>query len=611
MPTDANQPSMATLPRRADVTREQTWAIETVYATPTDWEAAYNAVADRLGELAAFRGELGAAARTLLDGLRRREEIARAVWRLGLYASMRVAEDATDSDALALMGRASGLGAQANAAAAFFDPELLGIEPATLESFMREQPELAVYRHAFDKLRRRRAHVRAAEVEELLAQVGEPLDEFAAVHTALADADLSLGRIADERGSTVELGQGNLGQYLHSGDRRVRQAAWEASADAYRALKNTFGATYAGAVKRDVFYARARNYASSLEAALAPEAIPLEVFHNLLDTVWKNFPIWQRYFRARAKLLGVEQAHGWDISESPLPRPNAKPVPITFDEGVEIVAASLAPLGDEYVGIVRQGIQDRWVDYAPNAGKAGGAFSTGMPGHHPFILMSWHDELGAVSTLIHELGHSLHSYYAWQTQPFVYADYSMFVAEVASNMNQALMGAHLLETVDDPNVLITVIEERMGNNLRYLFTMPILAKFELDCHERVERGEALTAQGMTDMMAGLYAQGYGDAVALDRERMGITWARFPHLFANFYVFQYATGISAAAQLARQVRADGPEATTRYLDFLKTGGAAYPVEALKRAGIDMSQPEPIQAAFDMLAGYVERLEGLIT
>jgi oligoendopeptidase F len=608
--TDTTTTAAASMPKRADAPREQTWAIETVFATPAEWDAAYTTLNGQLGDLGEFRGELGSSARTLLDALRRREEVELQAWRLHLYASMRAATDATDPEALALLGRAGGIAAQASAALAYFEPELLQIEPATLERFMTELPDLTVQRHYFDRLQRRRAHVRSSEVEELLAQVSEPLDSFYTIHTALADADLSLGQITDAQGQTVQLGQANHGEYLHSADRSVRQAAWEAMMDAYLSMKNTFAANYAGSVKRDVFLMRARNYPSSLEASLAPEAIPQEVFYNLLDTVWKNLPIWQRYFKVRAKLLGIEQAHGWDISEAPLPRPNAKPVPITFDEGVELIAASLAPLGDEYVGIVRKGIQDRWVDYANNAGKVGGAFSTGMPGEHPFILMSWQDELGAVSTLAHELGHSLHSYYANAAQPLVYADYSMFVAEVASNMNQALMGAHLLETVDDPNFLITIIEERMGNNLRYLFTMPILAKFELDCHERVERGEALTAEGMIDALADLYAQGYGDAVALDHDRMGINWARFTHLFANFYVFQYATGISAAAQLAQQVRAGGPEAAQRYIDFLKTGGSEYPVEALKKAGIDMSKPEPVQAAFDILASYVDKLEQLI-
>ncbi|HUG16557.1 MAG TPA: oligoendopeptidase F [Thermomicrobiales bacterium] len=598
------------LPKRSELAPEQCWDIENVYATPEDWERSVSAFTDRLSGIERHQGLLGASGEALLAALRERDALILDVWRIELYGSMRVAEDATNAASLAMNDRAQAVIAQAMGAAAFIEPEILAIQPETLERYLAETEGLGVYAHYLDRLKRRRAHVRSSEVEQVLAQVGEPLASFYSIHTALADADLKLGRVTDERGNEVELGQGNLDAYIYNANRSIRQAAFETSADAYLALKNTFAANYAGAVKRDVFNARARGYESSLAAALSPEAIPLEVFHNLLDTVWRNLPVWRRYFSVRAKLLGIEKAHAWDITEAPLQRAGAPPQRrITFDEGVELIADSLAPLGAEYVSHVRQGIGDRWVDAQPNAGKSGGAFSTGAPGHHPFILMSWHDELGSVSTLIHELGHSMHSLYSWRTQPLVYADYSMFVAEVASNMNQALMGAHLLENEDDPDFLITVIEERMGNNLRYLFTMPILAKFELDCHERVERGDALTADGMIAMMADLYSAAYGDAVEIDRERMGVNWARFPHLFSGFYVFQYATGIAAAAQLAQQVRSEGEPAAGRYLEFLKTGGSRYPVDALRTAGIDMRQPAPIQAAFDMLAGYVARLEEL--
>lgn len=599
------------LPHRAELPPEETWDIESVFPTREAWEAAFRAAAARIGELAQYRGRLGESAETLLRALQLRDETLLDVYRVALYASMRVSQDATNADALALLDRASGLEAQASAAAAFYEPEMLAIEPAQLNGFLLGSAELRVYQHYLDRLQRRRAHVRSAEVEEVLALASEPLAAFYAVQTALADADLQLGRIVDEDGDEVELGQGNLGRYLHSDSRKVRQAAWEASADAYLAMKHTLAANYAGAVKRDVFLMRVHRYPSSLEAALAPNAIPREVFFNLLETVRRNLPTWQRYFRARARLLGIEQAHAWDISESPLQPAGARPQRrISFDDGVEMVAQACAPLGEEYVGLVQRGIEDRWVDFGANAGKVGGAFSSGVPGTHPFILMTWQDNLGDVSTLAHELGHSLHSYYTWRAQPLVYSDYSLFVAEVASNMNQALLGAHLLETVDDRDFLITVLEERMGNHLRYLFTMPLLAMFELDCHERVERGEALTADGMTAAMADLYEEAYGDAVAIDRERMGITWARFPHLFANFYVFQYATGISAAAQLARQVREEGEPAARRYLELLAAGGSMYPVDALRLAGVDMSSPEPVQAAFDMLAGFVERLQGLM-
>ncbi len=597
--------AVATLPKRSELPRERTWAVESVFATDEAWEAEYQTVGGRLGELDAYRGRLGASAATLLEGLQRRDELQSAVARLGVYASMRLAEDATNARYTVLADRARGLRARFGAAAAFYEPEILAIDQATLDAYLAENADLAVYRHYFAKLGLLRGHVRSAEVEEVLAGASDVAGAPGAIRSALENADLPLGQIADEGGREVRLGQGNLLRFLRSADREVRRAAWERSADAYLAMRHTFGAALSGVVKRDVFYARARRYGSSLEAALAPNAIPTAVFHNLLDTVWQNLPVWHRYFAVRRRALGLDALHGWDLG-APL---TAHSPHIPFEEGVELIAEGVAPLGEEFVGALRRGIADRWVDVLPNVGKGGGAFSTGTRGTHPFISMSYADDLGSVSTLAHELGHSLHSYYAWRAQPPIYAGYSLFVAEVASNMLQALLGAHLLETRTDRDFLIATIEERMANNLRYLFTMPILARFELDCHERVERGEALSADGMTAAMADLYRQGYGGEVVLDEQRMGITWARFPHLFANFYVFQYATGIAAAAALARQVREGGEPAARRYLDFLETGGAAFPIDALRAAGSDLRDPAPVQAAFDILAGYVDRLDQL--
>lgn len=599
------------LPRRDELPLEDTWALETIYATPEHWEQAFLAHDASLSEIEPLRGALGSSAAALLAGLKLRDAVIDELWTIDLYASLRAAEDTGNPAALAMLDRGEGLIARTMAALSFMEPELLAIDPATLAEFRRQEPALAEYDHYFQRLADRRAHVRSGEMEELLAMAGEPTRAFESIHTALSDADMRLGTITDSNGQTVELGQGNYLTYLHSPDRRVRQAAWETSSDAYLALRNTFAANYAGTVKRDVFYARARNYSSSLEAALAPERIPPAVVENLLAAVRANFPTWQRYFRARARLLGIEQAHTWDISEYPLAAPGkVEPVHFSWQQGIDLLEKCLAPMGDEYVGITLQGIRDRWVDRLPNIGKTSGAFSSGWRGQHPFILMTWHDDLGSVSTLAHELGHSIHSYYTWQTQPVIYSEYSSFVAEVASNFNQALMGAWLLENETDPNVIITTIEERMGNHLRYLFTMPILEMFEMDAHAKVEAGDALTAEGMIETLAGFYREGYGDAVALDHDRNGITWARFPHLFQPFYVFQYATGIAAAAQLAAQVRSEGQPAIERYTNFLKTGGAQYPVDALRDAGVDMLSTAPVDAAFATLAGYVDKLEELL-
>lgn len=360
-----------------------------------------------------------------------------------------------------------------------------------------------------------------------------------------------------------------------------------------------------GGVKRNVFYAKARHYASSIEAALDEDAVPVSVFDNLLDTIWKNLPVWHRYFRVRRKLLGLAEGdfHGWDIT-API---GTEPV-IPFEEGLRLILESLAPMGEEYVAITRQGVADRWVDRCANLGKGAGAFSWGAYRTKPYISMVYEPTLGSVSTLTHELGHSLHSYYIWQSQPMCYwTDGGGFLSEVPSNFHQALLGRYLLDARDDRDWVIAVIEERMSNHLRYLFTMPILARFERVCHARIEQGEALTADEMSEILMDLYREGYGGEVVLDEERMGITWARFPHLFMNFYVYEYSIGIAGAAALAKLVHDEGEPAAKRFVEMLKAGISGYPVDLLKAAGVDMTSSEPIQAAFDVLSGYVDRLE----
>ncbi|KPV50686.1 oligoendopeptidase F, partial [Kouleothrix aurantiaca] len=336
--------------------------------------------------------------------------------------------------------------------------------------------------------------------------------------------------------------------------------------------------------------------------------IPLEVFHNLIDTFRRHLPTWHRYWQVRRRALGYDKLHVYDI-KAPL---TGKMPNVSFTQAVDWIGAGMLPLGEEYVSTLRDGAtEQRWVDVYPNQGKRMGAYSHGVPGTHPFILMSFTDDIFSMSTLAHELGHSMHSYYSWQNQPLTYADYSIFVAEVASNFNQALVRAHLLETNQDRDFQIAVIEEAMANFHRYFFIMPTLARFELELHERAERGDALTADSMIALMADLFAEGYGDEVEFDRDRVGITWAQFStHLYSNFYVYQYATGISAAHALAGDILAGKPGTVDNYLAFLKTGGALYPLDALKLAGVDMTTPAAVETTFATLASYVDRLEQLL-
>jgi oligoendopeptidase F len=596
-----------TILARGEVPLEETWALDTVFATDEEWEAAYAATSERLRDLVAFRSHIAEGPGALLAALRIADDIDKATGTISAYASLRRSEDATNTRYGEMADRAIGLDSRAAAAASFLAPEIAALGDETLATWLADEPALAQYRQRIARITRQRAHIRSVEVEEILALAGEATAASETTHGILEDGELPLGEISDASGAVVRLAQGNLQRYLDSPDRRVRQEAWEQSADAYLAFRNTFAATLSGAIRRDVFYAQAHGYDSSLEAALAPDAIPPAVLHNLVDSVWKHFSVWRRYFTVRRRLLGLPEGemHGYDL-EAPL----SAPIDFSWQRGVETILASLAPLGEAYVAEVRQGMADRWVDRCANLGKGGGAFSWGSYGTYPFISMTWQDTLTSVSTLTHEIGHSMHSLLTWQTQPVTYAQYGMSAAETASNMNQALMGAYLLGERDDRDWTIAVIEERMANNMRYLFTMPILARLELAAHERVEAGEALSADWLSKTTLGFYREAYGQEVVIDPARMGITWARFPHMFMNFYVFQYGVGIAAAAALAHGVLSEGAPARERYLNFLRAGGAVDPIVALREAGVDMTSPEPVERAFALLSSYVDRLEGFV-
>jgi oligoendopeptidase F len=597
-----------TVPQRSEIALEHTWDIASVFATDAAWEAEFARIAGELPKLGGFQGRLGETPARLLEWLHASEALLNAAGKIYLYASMLHNTNTADQQASAQYDRATGLFNRAITAMAFAEPELLAVGFDRLRRWAAEEPGLAVYAHAFDQLERKQAHVRSAEVEELLGQALDPFSSASKIHGVLCDADLRFAPAHAGGGEPIDVAQGNLQSLLTSPDRETRRSAWENYADAHLAMKNTMAGCLATGVKQNVFLARARRYDSSLEAALAPNHIPVEVFHNLIETFRRHLPTWHRYWDVRRRALGYDTLHVYDI-KAPLTGTMPR---VPFAQSVEWICAGMRPLGAEYVGVMRDGlVEQRWVDIYPNKGKRMGAYSDGLPGTHPFILMSYNDDIFSTSTLAHELGHSMHSYLAWQNQPLVYSDYSLFVAEVASNFNQAMVRAHLLATNSDPNFQIAVIEEAMANFHRYFFVMPTLARFELAIHELSERGEALTADGMIELMADLFQEGYGDGVQVDRERVGITWGQFStHLYANFYVYQYATGISAANALAANILAGQPGAVENYLAFLKAGSSLYPLDALKLAGVDMASPAPVETAFDLLASMVDRLEALV-
>lgn len=598
--------AQTTIPPRSEIVLEQTWNAESVFPTSAAWESEYKAVEQSLSDLQRFQGRVGESATTLADVLAARDEISRRIGVVNFYAQMMQAVDSTNQDSVAMAGRANGLWGKYLGAIAFIEPAILALGHPKVRDWTAAEPRLAVYGQYFDNLFRRQAHVRSAEVEEVLGMITDPFYSVESTMDLLTGADMKFAPAVSSSGETFEVAQGTINKLLSNPDREVRRTAWEHYADGYLAFKNTLASNLAVTIKRDVFFVRARRYNSSLEAALHEHNIPVAVFHNLINTFRENIPTWHRYWAIRRRALRLDTLHPYDVWA-----PLTQDVPeVSYQQSVDWICEGMKLLGDEYVSVVRRGcLEQRWVDIYPNQGKKLGAFSYGSPGTYPFINMSYADNLLSLSTLAHELGHSMHSYLTWQTQPQVYTPYSLFAAEVASNFNQAMVRAHLFKTNPERTFQIALIEEAMSNFHRYFFIMPTLARFELETHERAERGDALTADVMIGLMADLFAEGYGSEMTFDRERTGITWATFPHLYSNFYVFQYATGISAAHALAGRVQAGEPNAAEDYLDFLKAGSSRYAVDALRRAGVDMATPEAVEKTYGVLAEYVDKLEKL--
>ncbi|MBS1248465.1 MAG: Oligoendopeptidase F, plasmid [Chloroflexi bacterium] len=599
------------LPARNEVPFEETWNIESIFSTVEDWQTAYEEVKAKLPSLREFEGTLEQGPKTLLACLTKMEETLRLAQKVIVYGMLASSVDVSNQDAAARSGQGRSLMAQASTAAAFVEPELMAIGFETLFAWLDGEPDLAIYRQYLEDLERKKKHVRSSEVEEVLAMAMDPLNTSFSTYNALTNADLEFepacgGDGGDSR-SEMEVGQSSIRGLITHDDREVRRTAWENYADGYLAFKNTLAGVQTGAFKQDVFNARARRYDSSLEASLFPNNIPTEVFHNLIEVFKENLPTWHRYWRVRREALGYDQLHVYDIKA---PLVEAQPQ-IPYRQAVDWICEGMAPLGEEYVETLRKGcLENRWVDRSRNKGKRKGAFSGGGYDTQPFILMSYADDVFSLSTLAHELGHSLHSYLTRKNQPFVYGRYSLFVAEVASNFNQAMVRDYLFRTQDDPTFQLALIEETMSNFHRYFFIMPTLARYELEMHQRAEQGAPINAQSMTDLTADLFEEGYGEEIAFDHDRIGITWAQFGHMYMNFYVYQYATGISGAHALADRVLAGEPNAAEDYLDFLKAGSSAYPLDALKAAGVDLTTPEPVEKAFASLAEVVDRLEELV-
>ena len=595
------------LPLRSEVPLHETWNLESVFSDVQSWEEAKDQVDKHIPELAAFKGKLSQSAQTLADFMDLYETTMRLSSKVMVYGMLASSVDTSDQQAQAMAGQGQSLIVRLNAATSFMYPELMQIGFEQLHAWTKEDMRISHLDHFIDELERQKAHVRSDEVEQVLALSGEPLGVFFRAYNAITNADLTFDDAVDEDGNAMEVGQSSINSLITHADRRVRQTGFENYAKGYLDFKNTFASLQLGGIHRDVFNARTRNYPSSLQASLDTINIPSTVFYALIDTFQNNLPTWHRYWRVRKKALALESFHVYDI-KAPL---SSKSPQIPFEQAIAWICEGMVPLGEEYTQTLRKGaLEDRWVDRALNKGKRQGAFSGGAYDTNPFIMMSYADNVFSLSTLAHELGHSMHSFYSRRAQPFIYSRYSLFVAEVASNFNQAMVRDYLFTTQADPLFQLALIEEAMSNFHRYFFIMPTLARWELEMHERAEAGKPLTAEIMSDFCADLFTEGYGENVVYDRDQIGITWAQFQHMYMNFYVYNYATGISAAHALVKGIQEGGQDKVDRYLEFLSAGGSLYPLDALRLAGVDMTSSEPVDRAFETMARYVDRLEALV-
>ncbi|WP_035396673.1 oligoendopeptidase F [Exiguobacterium sp. OS-77] len=598
---------MAEVLTRQDVDVTETWNLESIYATNEAWEEEFESVKAMLPLLVEYKGRLGQSAETLYEGLQLRDEVSRRLYKLYTYAHMRYDENTADSFYQAMNDRARTLASQIGATLAFMTPELLAVPESTIETYLNENPDLAMYRHAFDELNQEREHVLTEAEEAILAKAGEVLGQSGTTFGMLNNADLTFPKIKGEDGEETELTHGRFITFLESSDRSVREAAFKAMYGTYAKYTNTLASTLAGSVKKDNFYADVRKFPSARAAALHGNAIPESVYDGLVEAVHEHLPLLHRYVALRKRVLGLDELHVYDMYT---PLVSEVEMKVSYEEAKQLMVEGLAPLGTEYKHILEEGLSERWVDVRETRGKRSGAYSSGAYDTQPFILMNWQDNINNLFTLAHEFGHSVHSYYTRKSQPYPYGDYSIFVAEVASTTNEALLNDYLLKKVTDRKEKLYLLNNQLETFRGTLFRQTMFAEFEHAIHDAARLGQSLTPEFLTSTYYTLNQKYFGEEIVLDEE-IGLEWARIPHFYYNYYVYQYATGISAAAALTDQILEEGQPAVERYINnFLKAGSSDYPIEVLKAAGVDMTTKAPVEAALRQFERVLDEFEALL-
>lgn len=582
------------------------WQLEDIYKDEQVWEEDYQQVQELSRQLGSYQGRLGESGATLYALLTLAEKMERLADKIYIYAKMRLDEDNTNAHYQSFFDRAQSLTVQAGSAAAFIVPEILSIPEEKLRDFIDEAIELKLYEHYFAELNRQKKHVLSPAEEILLAQTAEISMASRNIFGMINNADIKFPPIKDEEGRETEMTKGKFGSFMESQDREVRKAAFQSLYSSYGKLKNTLGATLNASIKRDIFYARVRKYPSALAGALDSDNISTDVYDSLITAMHNNMEPMYKYLRLRKKVLGLDELHMYDIYA---PLVKESPGEIEYEAARDMVLAGLMPLGKEYGDILREGFTGGWIDVYEQEGKTGGAYSWGSYDTHPFVLMNYDNKLNDVFTLAHELGHALHSYYSNQTQPFIYSQYSIFLAEVASTVNESLLIDHLLANSRQTEDKIYLINHYLEQFKGTMYRQTMFAEFEKITHETVESGEALTPELLSRIYRELNQLYFGDEVVLDPE-IDLEWARIPHFYSAFYVYKYATGFAAATALKEQILTGGEEARGRYMNFLQAGSSDYSLNILKKAGVDLNTPAPVESALKYFSRLVDELETLL-
>ncbi|MCD8096170.1 MAG: oligoendopeptidase F [Ruminococcus sp.] len=593
------------IPKRSEIDEQYTWRLEDIYPSDEEWERDFEKFSALPQRIAQFKGEISKSADRLLEFLQLSDEISLLCDSLGNYAQRRSDEDTAVSKYQAMVSRLMNGYVAINSAGSFETPEIISIPQETLDSFYRERPELELYRRALDSIRRKKSHVLSDAEERLIALTGDMSGVPEQVFSMFSDADLKFPDAIDSEGKAHQLTHGSYIPLMQSVDRALRKSAFEQLYHTYDGFKNTCAAALSGQVKTLSFYAKARSYSSPLEASLDSNEIPTEVYTNLIEAVHSNMQYMYDYAELRRELMGLDELHMYDLYAPIVSDVDMK---IDFETAKETVYKALSVMGEEYLSVLKEGFENRWIDVYENEGKTSGAYSAGAK-VHPYVLLNHKDTLNCMFTIAHEMGHAIHSYYSNSSQPTVYSDYTIFVAEVASTCNESLLMQYLLKNTDDKKEKAYLINYFLEQFRTTLYRQTMFAEFELKIAQMYESGEALTADSLNALYHSLNELYFGGGVEIDEE-IDLEWARIPHFYYDYYVYQYATGYSAAIALSQRILNEGESAVKDYIGFLKGGCSRTPIELLKGAGVDMASAKPINDALKLFGELISQMRELM-